>query len=61
LIFQEKLGKAIGIATMGNLAGRAANVLIPFTVISIFGANSQTDLFFLTLSIAFFFFGTKEN
>jgi peptidoglycan biosynthesis protein MviN/MurJ (putative lipid II flippase) len=57
----SKMAHAVGIATVGNLIGRAANVLIPFTVVALYGADSHTDRFFFIYALAFFFFGTISN
>lgn len=57
----KKLAGDVGIATAGNLIGRAANVLIPLAVVGACGVNRQTDSFFLILAVAFFFYGTLAN
>lgn len=53
--------KSIGTATAANLIGRAANVLIALSVITLCGANAWTDQYFLIMAIAFFFFGAVAN
>ncbi len=53
--------KPIGTATAANLIGRAANVLVALSVITLCGADTWTDRFFFILAIAFFFFGTVAN
>lgn len=53
--------QAVGIATVANLTGRAANVALPLAVIAIYGADSHTDLFFLIMALGFFCYGTLAN
>ena len=53
--------RSIGKATAANLVGRAANVMIALSVISFCGADARTDLFFLIMAFAFFFFGVVSN
>jgi putative peptidoglycan lipid II flippase len=52
---------AVGIATIANLIGRAANVTLPLAIIAVFGANANTDQFFLVLALGFFCYGTVAN
>ena len=52
---------AVGVATIANLVGRAANVTLPLAVIAAFGANVNTDRFFLVLAVGFFCYGTVAN
>ena len=56
----ETLG-TIGKATAANLIGRAANVIIALSVISFCGADARTDIYFLIMAVAFFFFGVVSN
>jgi putative peptidoglycan lipid II flippase len=53
--------QAVSVATISNLAGRAANVVLPLAVIAIYGADSHTDLFFLVMAFGFFGYGTLAN
>lgn len=53
--------KSMGAATLANLAGRAANVLIAFSIIAMLGADTHTDRFFLVMAVGFFFFGILAN
>ena len=53
--------KATGRATLGNVLGRSANILIPLVVISACGADENTDRFFFLMAVAFFFYGTAAN
>jgi putative peptidoglycan lipid II flippase len=53
--------QAMGVATISNLTGRAANVALPLAIIAIFGADSHTDMFFLITAFGFFFYGTLAN
>ena len=52
---------AVSVATIANLVGRAANVTLPLAVIAAFGANANTDRFFLVLAVGFFCYGTIAN
>ncbi|MGD9189964.1 MAG: lipid II flippase MurJ [Desulfobacteraceae bacterium] len=53
--------QAVSVATISNLTGRAANVALPLAIIAIYGADSQTDLFFLVMALGFFCYGTLAN
>ena len=53
--------KSIGTATAANLIGRAANLLIALSVITLCGATALTDQYFMIMAIAFFFFGAVAN
>jgi putative peptidoglycan lipid II flippase len=53
--------QAVSVATIANLTGRAANVALPLAVIAIYGADSQTDLFFFVMALGFFCYGTLAN
>ena len=53
--------RTVSTATAANLIGRAANVLIALSVITLCGADARTDLFFFIMAIAFFFFGVLAN
>lgn len=51
----------VGISSMGEISGRAVNILLPFLVITIHGTNVFTDKFFLAMACAFFVQGTLAN
>lgn len=57
----SRIIKGVSLATVANLAGRAANVLIPLTVITLCGVNGQTDRFFFILALGFFCYGNLAN
>jgi peptidoglycan biosynthesis protein MviN/MurJ (putative lipid II flippase) len=57
----RKLAGDVSSATVGNLIGRSANVIIPLALVGTYGVNGQTDTFFLIFTIAFFFYGTLAN
>lgn len=40
------------------MLGRSANILIPLSVIGLYGANAHTDIFFFVLALSFYFYGT---
>ena len=48
-------------STLSQIIGRSVNIVIPFFVISYYGATSATDLFFLAMSVSFYFYGTISN
>lgn len=50
--------KSVGLTTLANVLGRSANILIPLSVIGLYGANAQTDKFFFVLALSFYFYGT---
>lgn len=51
----------VGLASVGELIGRSANLALPFIVLSQYAADRQTDAFFFALAIGFFSFGTIAN
>jgi peptidoglycan biosynthesis protein MviN/MurJ (putative lipid II flippase) len=48
----------VGRTTFANVLGRAANILIPLSVIGLYGADTHTDKFFFVLALSFYFYGT---
>ncbi len=53
-----ELARKVGVATLGHLVGRMINVITPFVVLAMYGANQETDQFFFMMAVAFFFHGT---
>jgi peptidoglycan biosynthesis protein MviN/MurJ (putative lipid II flippase) len=53
--------RAVSVATISNVTGRAANVALPLAVIAIFGADTRTDAFFFVMALGFFCYGTLAN
>ena len=53
--------KRVGVASIGEVIGRSANLALPFIVLSHYAADRQTDTFFFALAIGFFSFGTITN
>lgn len=58
LIAMPSFFASVTAATLANAAGRAANVLIPLLLVSIYGATPETDRFFFVLALAFYFYST---
>jgi len=58
LIAARPLFASVSTATLANAVGRSANVLLPLALVSIYGANPDTDRFFFILALAFYFYGT---
>lgn len=50
--------RSVGLTTLANVLGRSANILIPLSVIALYGANAHTDKFFFVLALSFYFYGT---
>ena len=61
MLSQDKLLNSAALATFGNIVGRSANLIIPYSLLLVYGATRQTDVFFLVFSIAYLFFGTIAN
>jgi len=57
----RRVAVRVGVSSMGEICGRAVNILLPFIVITIHGANTLTDSFFLAMACAFFVQGTLAN
>lgn len=51
----------IGLSSLGEVIGRAVNVILPFALFAVHGIGSDTDRFFLALAVAFFIHGTIAN
>ncbi len=49
---------SVSTATLANAIGRSANVLLPLTLVGIYGANPETDRFFFVLALSFYFYST---
>lgn len=54
----SKFVTSVAPSTIANLVGRAANVLVPLTVVGLYGANPHTDQFFFILALSYYFYGT---
>jgi len=57
----QRVTLRVGISSLGEICGRAVNLLLPFAVIAVHGTNLLTDNFFLAMAVAFFIQGTLAN
>lgn len=58
MITAQPFFASVSVATLANAIGRSANVLLPLTLVGIYGASPETDRFFFVLALAFYFYGT---
>lgn len=58
MVTLSKFVTSVAPSTIANLVGRAANVLVPLTVVGLYGANPHTDQFFFILALSYYFYGT---
>ena len=56
-----RAARRIGLSSVGEAIGRAANVLLPFAILYIHSVDGRTDAFFLALAVAYFVQGTLAN
>lgn len=49
-----RAARRVGLSSVGEIAGRAVNLLLPFAIFAAHKADTQTDSFFLALAVALF-------